>query len=186
MIKAVIFDFFGVICSDEYWRFVKQDRQADTVFRDYTEEVNLGDMPWQTFIQKLADATGTTVSEVNKMYETERIDPRVVGLIHELHKTYKTALLTNAHHEFIDDILTASKLEEEFDEVVVSSRLGVIKPNPAIFEHALSALGVDAEEVVYIDDLERHTSAAQSLGMQTILFEDFEQCKRDLAVILSR
>jgi epoxide hydrolase-like predicted phosphatase len=185
VIKAVIFDFFGVICSDEYWQFVKQDRQSDNLFRDYTDEVNLGDIPWQAFVQKVAEATNTSVEEVNRMYETEKIDPRMIGLVHELHKTYKTALLTNAHHDFIDGILAEHKISPMFDEVVVSSRLGIVKPNPMIFEYALERLGVGAYEAVYIDDLERHAGAAKELGMHTILFEDFEQCKQELDAILS-
>ncbi len=185
MIKAVIFDFFGVLCSDEYWQQVKQGRQTDAKYHGYADEVNLGQIPWQTFVQKIAKATGKSVTEVNHMYETEKIDPRVAGLIHELHKTYKTALITNAHHDFIDNILASNNLSQLFDETLVSSRLGVIKPDPRIFEHALKRLQVEPTEAVFIDDLERHISAARELGMQTILFENFEQCKQELDTILS-
>lgn len=185
MVKAVIFDFFGVICSDEYWQFVKQDRQADTEFREYTDEVNLGQIPWQAFVQKIANATGKTVDEVNRMYESERIDPRMTGLVHEVHKRYKTALLTNAHHEFIDSILSENKLDTIFDTVVVSSRLGIVKPDPRIFEYALGQLNIAADEAVYIDDLERHIDGAKAVGMKTVLFTNFEQCKTELDQILS-
>lgn len=185
MIRAVIFDFFGVICSDEYWQFTRQDRQADSEFRDYTDEVNLGQIPWQAFVRKIADATNKSVEDVNRMYETEKVDPRMVGLIHELHKTYKTGLITNAHHEFVDGLLAEHGLRQIFDEVVVSSRLGIVKPNPEIFRHALDGLGVQAEESVYIDDLERHIGSAGELGMRTILFKDFEQCRHELNAILT-
>lgn len=185
MIKAIIFDFFGVICSDEYWQFVKQDRQADTTYRDYTDEVNLGSIPWQVFVQKVADATGRSVDEVNQMYETEKVDPRVTGLIYELHKTYKTGLLTNAHHEFIDNILETNNITQLFDEVVVSSRVGVIKPNPKIFEYMLDKLDIEPEEAIYIDDLERHVGSAAELGMKTILYQDFEQCKTAIDQLLN-
>ena len=185
MIKGVIFDFFGVIFSDDYWQFVKQDRQTDTIFRDFTDEVNLGQIPWQAFVSKIAAATGKSLAEVNQMYESEKIDPRVTGMILELHKTYKTGLITNAHHEFIDEILERHDLSQIFDTTVVSSRLGIIKPNPSIFEFALDQLGIEASEAVYIDDLARHVSAAGELGMKTILFQDFEQCKRELDPILS-
>jgi epoxide hydrolase-like predicted phosphatase len=185
VIKAVIFDFFGVICSDEYWQFVKQDRQTDAEYRDYTDEVNLGQIPWQSFVQKISQATGKSIDEVNHMYETERIDPRVTGLIHELHKSYKTGLITNAHHDFIDTILSENNLSQLFDVTVVSSRLGVIKPDPRIFEYTLDKLQIEPAEAVFIDDLDRHVSAARELGIQTVLFENFEQCKQELDTILS-
>ncbi len=185
MIKAIIFDFFGVICSDEYWRFVKLDRQTNSVFHEFADEVNLGDIPWQVFVQKIALATGSSVEKVNNMYEAEQLDPRVIGLIQELHKTYKIALLTNAHHDFIDEILKTNNLSRLFDEVIVSSRVGVIKPNPIIFEKALEKLGVLAEDVVYIDDLDRHVQAAKVVGMKSLQYISFEQCQHDLAKILS-
>lgn len=184
MIKAVIFDFFGVICSDEYWQFVKQDRQIDSDYKDFTDEVNLGQIPWQVFVQNIAKETNKTVDEVNAMYESEKIDPRVTGLIHELHKSYKTALISNAHHDFIDRLLSEHDLRNLFDEIVVSSRLGIVKPNPLIFEHTLEKLGVEPSEAVYIDDLERHVGAARDLGLKTILFTDFEQCRQELTNIL--
>lgn len=184
MIKAIIFDFFGVICSDDYWRYVRQDRHADTAYRAYADEVNLGEIPWQTFVHMVADALGSTVKDVNGMYESAKIDPRMVGLIHVLHKTYKTALLTNAHHDFIDEMLVRSDLATLFDETIVSSRLGIVKPNPAIFEHALTKLGITAQEAVYIDDLQQHVTAAKALGVHAILFRDFQSLQTDLARIL--
>jgi putative hydrolase of the HAD superfamily len=135
-------------------------------------------------VQKVATATSTSVVEVNKMYESERIDPRVVGLIHELKKRYKIGLLTNAHHDFIDGLLKSNHLLPLFDSVIVSSRVGVTKPNPAIFEIALEKLEVEPGEAVYIDDLERHASAASALGMQAILYQDFDQAKKALDSII--
>jgi epoxide hydrolase-like predicted phosphatase len=137
-------------------------------------------------VQKIAVATDKTVEEVNRMYETEKIDPRVTGLIHEIHQNYKTALLTNAHHEFIDDILQDNNLSQIFDEVVVSSRIGIVKPDPRIFAYVLNKLGIEANDAVYIDDLERHVSAASDLGMEALLFQNFEQCKQDLDRVLSK
>lgn len=141
-------------------------------------------MPWQTFVQLVADTLGSTVEDVNKMYESAKIDPRMVGLIHELHQTYQTALLTNAHHEFIDDLLETHKLTNIFDKTIISSRLGIVKPNPQIFKHALDSLGVTASEVIYIDDLQQNITAANALGIQAVLFKDFQSFQTDLAQIL--
>lgn len=186
MIKAIIFDYFGVISSDDYWRFVKQDDKTDeTVFSKYADAVNLGNMHWHEFIQKIAKTTHSSETQVEKMYTAERINPLVVGLIHELHKTYQTGLLTNAHHEFIDSLLEDNHLIDIFDAVIVSSRLGIIKPNPQIFEYALQKLGVAADEVVYIDDLEKHVNAANSVGMHGICYKDFVQLKTELELLLS-
>lgn len=185
MIKAIIFDFFGVVCSDEYWQFVKADRQTDSVFREYADEVNSGEIDWKAFVEKIAAVTKTSAEEVGKMYESEHIDPRIVALIDSLRGKYKTALLTNAHHDFIDEILKKNHLRGLFDGVFVSSRLGVVKPDPRIFGHALNSLGIEPMEAVYIDDMERHVSSAAEVGMRAILYKDFAQMKRDLDKILA-
>lgn len=184
MIKAIIFDFFGVLCSDRYWQYMKADQQADSSFREYADEVNLGEITWKSFVKKIAEMTNTSVEAVNTMYESERIDPRIAGLIDYLHNTYKTALLTNAHHDFIDNLLEQNHLLGLFDEVVISSRLGVVKPDPRIFEYALDKLAVEPHEAVYIDDLQRHVGSAKELGMETVLYQDFQQAKQELEKIL--
>ena len=186
MIKAIIFDYFGVISSDDYWRYVKQDKNTDeSTFSNFANAVNLGKIRWQEFIEKVSESTNTSVAQVEKMYAAEQINPLVVGLIHELHKTYKIGLLTNAHHDFIDPLLKDSHLINLFDDVTVSSRLGIIKPDPMIFQYALEKLEVKANEVVYIDDLEKHIKAATQLGMQGIWYRDYSQFKADLDAILS-
>lgn len=184
MIKAVIFDFFGVICTDDFWRFVKADRQDDTDFHTYANNVNLGVIDWPAFVRKVADTTNASVAEVNKMYQDERIDPRVVALIDKLRANYKTALLTNAHHTFIDNILEQKNLLPLFDAVIISSREGVIKPDPAIFLTGLNKLGIKPEQAVYVDDLERHVEAARGVGMQAIHYKNFYRFKADLEKIL--
>lgn len=186
MIKAVVFDFFGVICSDQYWQYVKTDRQTESVYRDYADEVNLGEISWTDFVAKIADATHTSAEEVKEMYRSERIDPRMVNLISDLHESYKTGLITNAHHEFIDPLLEKSHLRKYLDSVVVSSRVGVVKPNPAIFEQCLEDLGVEPHEAVYFDDLDRHVASAAALGMYAIRFDNFNQAHKELQEILSK
>lgn len=185
VIKAVIFDFFGVIISDEYWQLIQQDRQADSVFQDYSDDVNAGRIGWAEFVRKVADATGASIDEVNAMYASEQINPLVVGLLNKLRGDYKTGLITNAHHEHLVPLLEQHLLSDLFDTIVVSSELGIVKPNPAIFEHALDDLGIAPQEAIYIDDLERHVLAARALGMQAIQYHDFASLKRELDALLA-
>lgn len=185
MIKAVIFDFFGVICSDEYWNFVKEDKDMDADFSKLAQAVNLGKMSWKDFVGRIAEETGEDADTVEKMYESQRINPQMIAYIDELHDKYKTALLTNANYDQFNPIAERAHLDKVFDEIVISSRLGIAKPDPRIFEHTLQKLAVQAEEAVFIDDLSKHVNAAKSLGINTILYENFEQMKQDLEKILS-
>jgi putative hydrolase of the HAD superfamily len=52
-----------------------------------------------------------------------------------------------------------------FDAVVISSEVGMRKPEERIFRHALAQLGLTPQQCVFIDDIEANVAAAQALGM---------------------
>jgi putative hydrolase of the HAD superfamily len=67
-----------------------------------------------------------------------------------------------------------------FTAAVFSCEVGTIKPEPAIFEHALQLLGVPAGRVLFIDDVEPNVAAAKRLGLHAIRFESADQLRRVL------
>ncbi len=82
---------------------------------------------------------------------------------------YPTAMITNNIREYADTWRSLIPVEELFDLVVDSSRVGMRKPNPAIFRLTLDRLGgLAPERTVFLDDSEGNVNAAKSLGMQTI------------------
>jgi epoxide hydrolase-like predicted phosphatase len=60
-----------------------------------------------------------------------------------------------------------------FDVQVVSGRVGVRKPDPAIFERAVRELGVAPERIVFVDDFEENLPPARALGMTTLLHDTY-------------
>ncbi len=71
-----------------------------------------------------------------------------------------------------------------FDVKVFSCIEGVIKPDRKIYEITLKKLGVKPEEVVFVDDKEENVKAAQDIGINTILFKNSEQFKKELFLLL--
>jgi 2-haloacid dehalogenase len=59
-----------------------------------------------------------------------------------------------------------------FRDVVVSGEVKIIKPDPAIFRHALDRFGVAPHKALFVDDNPANTAAAEALGMGTVLFTD--------------
>ncbi len=57
-----------------------------------------------------------------------------------------------------------------FDGAVVSSREGVVKPDPEIFRRLLVRFGLRAQSTAFIDDAQRNVDAAAALGLQTVRF----------------
>jgi putative hydrolase of the HAD superfamily len=67
-----------------------------------------------------------------------------------------------------------------FDDGVFSSRVQLVKPQPAIFRAASQRFGLAPGELVFIDDLAHHVDAARALGWQAIHFNDARDCEAAL------
>ena len=73
--------------------------------------------------------------------------------------------------------------EKKFDYSIISCEVGVRKPDSKIYGIALERAGVKPNELVFIDNRDWNTIAAEALGIKTILFESNEQCIQELRKI---
>ena len=87
----------------------------------------------------------------------------------------RLALCTNNVREW--EPLWRAKLpvDELFEVVVDSGFVGHRKPDPEIYRMTLEQLGVEAENCLFLDDLEINCDAARALGIRAVWFEDTEQ-----------
>jgi putative hydrolase of the HAD superfamily len=69
---------------------------------------------------------------------------------------------------------------EPFPVLILSSEVGMKKPEVGIYRMALKKLKVKADESIFIDDKEKNLVTAEKLGMKTILFKNVKQLKKDL------
>jgi len=67
-----------------------------------------------------------------------------------------------------------------FTGMVVSSRVGVCKPEPEIYAHLLETHDLRASDTVFIDDTVANLDAAERFGIRTIHFTGVRQCEREL------
>lgn len=72
----------------------------------------------------------------------------------------------------------------QFDHVIESSKAGLRKPDPRIYEMMCEALGVDADACIYLDDLGINLKPARALGMTTIKAVSEAQLLDDLVEAL--
>ncbi|GLU48081.1 HAD family hydrolase [Nocardiopsis ansamitocini] len=92
-------------------------------------------------------------------------EPSTIALIDRLAAgSTRLALLSNAALGFAG-ALRDSPVLSGFDAVFFSCDIGVCKPDPAIYQHALDALGSSPQETAFIDDREENVRAAAELGI---------------------
>jgi epoxide hydrolase-like predicted phosphatase len=73
---------------------------------------------------------------------------------------------------------------ELFDAVVISSEVGMRKPERRIFLHAAGLLGLEPHECVFIDDIEANVAGAVACGMAGVRHEDPKLTAERLAALL--
>lgn len=114
------------------------------------------------------------------MHSSTQLDERVLDLLAAEHRHgTRLALLSNAPHE-LADIVSAHPRFTAFDELFFSSRLGRVKPDPAIFRLVLDRLGTPATEVLFVDDRAENIAAAASIGLGVAHFTSYAQLRARL------
>lgn len=185
MIKAIIFDWAGVVGSDGYWIWIRENADDIDAIKEklhaISEVADKGDISTKEFISAIAQYIGKPVDIVwPGMKKKILINHELIAIIKRLRKQYKTALLSNFQFEWLDEIMTEHKLYELFDKVIISSKHKLLKPEPAIFKKMLSMLQLKKEEVIFIDDRDYHVAGAKKFGIQSFLYTTNEQLLKDL------
>jgi putative hydrolase of the HAD superfamily len=103
--------------------------------------------------------------------------------VSQLHKSgFRTGILSNMPDAMADGICARFDWIENFDHTVWSHEHKMRKPQPAIYALAAAGLTTPPEHILFIDDKEENTRAAEAFGMQAIVYCDhaiFEQTMRD-------
>lgn len=101
----------------------------------------------------------------------------------QLRPKYKIGIISNVMAEYIHLILSEDDMKL-FDDVVLSYKVGVAKPDVEIYKLSLQNLGVKPHEAIFVDDQQRYVEAAEGLGMKGVYFQNFEQMKAELEKLL--
>jgi epoxide hydrolase-like predicted phosphatase len=140
-------------------------------------------------VQRAADAGVELDFTALRSYHADMAaHPRMIETIAKLRADgYKTALVTNNIKEAGDDWRALVDLDALFDVVVDSCVVGMRKPDPRIFAHALGELGgVAADRAVFLDDHPVNVEGAQRAGMQGILVTDVDDAVDELHALLAQ
>jgi HAD superfamily hydrolase (TIGR01509 family) len=184
-IRGILFDFFGVICSEVAKPWFEKYGSGMTYqeFRDsHVYPYDAGKISDVDTWSALARISDQTEEEVKKQWVALAvIDMALLDYVKKLSSTHKIALVTNAGAGFFWSILDANHIRELFPIIVVSSEEKIVKPDPRIYQIALMKMELLPEEVLFIDDRKTNLEGARSLGIQTLEFSTLSQLRQDLS-----
>lgn len=193
MIKALIFDVSGVLTharfAHAYEAFAHKIQLSDALVADYfknnLESQLLGHSNLHDIYMGLSEALENIPEAAFKekwiqtIAEITTINEELLKWVDSWHKTYTCGILTNntEGRGIFDESIA---LHSHFDFVLESYKEHLKKPDPAFFQLGLQRAGCKANEVIYVDDQQRHVDAAMGVGMKGILFTTNPQFKTDL------
>ncbi len=118
---------------------------------------------------------------LTRMFAGSVMDEAMIRLFRRLHADgVPTGLLSNSWGGGYPTELFG----EMFDAVVISSEVGMRKPEPQIFLHAAGLLGLDPQECIFIDDIQANIAAAEQLGFTGVLHDAADGTAERVAELL--
>lgn len=107
----------------------------------------------------------------SQMREHAVLFPHAGDVVAKLSGHYKVGIITNGSKEHQRKVIDKQKLSAYIsgDRIFASNKSGIRKPNPAIFQSALRALGVRSAEAVMVgDSWNNDITGALNCGMKAI------------------
>lgn len=149
------------------------------------DELGRGSLGYDDFISELAKLGGVDRETVLQFTENYYPNLQLLDYIRDnLKPKYNIGIISNAGDDWITRIL-GDKCYELFDDVVLSYKVGLIKPEAEIYEMSAKNLGVDEKECIFIDDILTYCQGAEQVGMSTIWYQNFEQFIQEIEKLLS-
>lgn len=189
VIKNIVFDLGGVIMTLDPAEALRRFKalglsDAERYLDSYTQSgifgnLEEGKITAEDFRSKLSSLTGheLTFDECKHAWLGYRKDvpQRNLDLLKELRaKDYRLILLSNTNPFMMDWALSSefdgkgSSLNDYFDALYLSYRLGIMKPAPDFFRQVLDNENILPEETLFVDDGQRNVEAAGKLGFITM------------------
>lgn len=204
-VEAVIWDFGGVLTTSPFEAFNRYEARS-ALPHDFIRRVNATDPnhnAWALFERNEIDAAAFDqrfLEESTRLGHAVRgaevlpllsgdIRPRMVAALKACKAKFKVGCITNnvqtGHGAGMsgtsDKAAAIEAIMETFDAIIESSKAGLRKPDPRIYQMMCELLQVDPRNCVYLDDLGINCKPAAGLGMTAIKVTGEAQALRELS-----
>jgi putative hydrolase of the HAD superfamily len=193
---AVLWDFGGVILSSPFDAFNRYEAEAGLP-KDFLRSLNTRNPDtnaWAKMERSEVSLQGfVDLFEEEARLHGQRVEgwkilqalsgdirPQMVEALRRCKATFRVACITNnmkagegpGMARSPEKAKAVAEILSLFEHVVESSKVGLRKPDPRIYQHACDLLGVAPDRCIYLDDLGINLKPARALGMRTIKVVD--------------
>lgn len=188
MIKAIIFDCFGVLAEDGWTpfkrKFLSHNLDLLLAVSRLGQEVDAGKRTYDDMIIETAKLVGIDESEVRNAVERKVPNEELFDYIkNELKQKYKIGMLSNASYNVLKHLFTEEQ-SKLFDATALSYELGLTKPDKNMYKAIAKRLEVNLNECLLVDDKPGHADGARDAGMQAVVYTSVPQLRAEFDVLL--
>jgi putative hydrolase of the HAD superfamily len=187
MIKAVTFDLDGVYFTENSFQDFKNNLP-----KKITDEVEVnrvlfksdeilafkrGELSEDQFWDFVRSSLGVTLNNdqiFQLLADNYQVNQNVVDTVKKVRKLgIKTCICTNNFPTRINALDQKFNFLSDFDVKVFSYQVNAVKPDPKILRALIDQSACDPSEIFYADDKQANVDSALSLGINAILYTDF-------------
>ncbi len=170
--------------NQKYWKLYREERVSKPVLRykrlKETFDI-LGYKISDDHINHLATIYIDNLPNYNTLFDD------AIEVLNYLLPKYQMHIITNGFEEIQTKKMRTSGILHFFDKIITSESVGVKKPNPKIFNHALALAETSAKNSIMIgDNLEADIVGAQQIGMQTIFFNSHKNTNNHNTITVNK
>lgn len=196
-LRAVVFDY-GLVLSGPADPAARQrlleitglpPQIFDQHYWKYRLDYDRGTLNGHTYWQTIARDAGLqlTPAQIAALVEQDvllwaNLNPIMLAWVEKVRASgMKTAILSNMGIDLLAHMRRNFRWLDAFDHHTWSCELNLIKPEAAIYDYTVDALGVLPGEALFLDDREENVEGARQAGLHALLFRDPATLQADLA-----
>ena len=189
-VRAVVFDFGGVLCfNPDQARWKRAAETAGLPVSDFMNafwahriRYDAGLCQPEEYWHAVAHTAGThfEASKIPALIRVEielwnNFDFRLFQWTSQLRAAgYRTAILSNLPRPLGEELRGISGFLDHFDHVTFSYELNKVKPQPEIYLDAIRGLGVAPSQALFLDDRPDNVEGSIEVGMPALLYSTWE------------
>ena len=176
--RLIIFDCFGVVFGEVAPIFFKRHfppEQAAILKEKFFIPADLGLVTYDELFNNMSQELGMNKEDILTEWNSI-IHPNeeIIPVIKELKKNADVILLSNAVEGFVERIFEEYSLTDLFDKIFISCYLKMAKPDPAIYQYAVSQMNKEYDEIYMIDDNIKNVENLHEIGIKGIQYKNIE------------
>lgn len=185
MYKAIIFDWGGVIeVLDLKGFYEESSKKFNVALKTFKKaemagrvRMDIGEIGGEEYIDGISKACNKIISQKDfyeLFFKHVTFNEKLFDLIKKLKQTYKIFMVSNNNPPFHQHMKRDTEYEKMFDKVILSYEVKIRKPDKEIFMKTLAGTELSPNECIFIDDKAMHADAARKIGIEGIVYNNFE------------